>query len=163
MLCLNPLCNSPKKFNQKYLLYIANWHISKAIFSLICIKWSASSKIFDKKQYVSLKGEILWMLRFMMRLILQTLYLENKSNLFLYSDIKSRPRGDTKVYKMGNVKKGNEAIKRGGNFWKGKTFYVILSKLRLYKKYQYFPNSEICIKVFIKYVHRWANHNYKGW
>lgn len=116
MLCLNPLCNSPKKFNQKYLLYTANWYISKAIFSLICIKWSASSKIFDKKQYVSLKGEILWMLRFMMRLILQTLYLENKSNLFLYSDIKSRLRGDTKVYKTGDVKKRNETIKRGGTF-----------------------------------------------
>ena len=56
------------------------------------------------------------MLRFMMRLILQTLYLENKSNLFLYSDIKSRLRGDTKVYKTGDVKKRNETIKRGGTF-----------------------------------------------
>ena len=139
MLCLNPLCNSPKKFHQKYLLYTANWYISKAIFSLICIKWSASSKIFDKKQYVSLKGEILWMLRFMMRLILQTLYLENKSNLFLYSDIKSRLRGDTKVYKTGDVKKRNETIKRGGTFEREKCFMKFCQKLYT-KNTSIFPN-----------------------
>ena len=79
------------------------------------------------------------MLRFMMRLILQTLYLENKSNLFLYSDIKSRLRGDTKVYKTGDVKKRNETIKRGGTFERKKCFMKFCQKLYT-KNTSIFPN-----------------------
>ena len=77
--------------------------------------------------------------------------------------------GIQKSIKWMDPKKGNEAIKRGRPFWKcfekcfdtfEKMFYGILSRNIIFtKNASICPNFEICIKAFIKHVHRWVTHN----